>query len=143
VKQARAGHARRRTASQYSIGAYEKARAYAASAISVGRGGLAVALSKSLIAGGKGAKINLSKLPGTAKAVDEVLFAESSGRILVSVSPKNVRAFEKVLSGIPFAKIGSVEEKSTVVITLGSKTIVKTTLSSLTKAYRKPFKKYE
>jgi phosphoribosylformylglycinamidine synthase len=123
--------------------AYEKARAYAASAISVGRGGLAVALLKSLIAGGKGAKINLSKLPGTAKAADEVLFSESSGRILVSVSPKNARAFEKVLSGIPFAKIGSVEEKSTVVITLGSKTIVKTTLSSLTKAYRKPFKKYE
>jgi phosphoribosylformylglycinamidine synthase len=123
--------------------AYEKARAYAGSAISIGRGGLAVALSKSLIAGGKGAKVNLSKLPGTAKTIPEVLFSESSGRILVSVSAKNARAFEKALSGIPFAKIGTVEEKSAVAVTLGSKTIVKTTLSALTKAYRKPFKKYE
>jgi phosphoribosylformylglycinamidine synthase II len=123
--------------------AYEKARPLVSSAISVGRGGFASALSKTLIAGGFGAAVSLSKVSGSAKAADELLFSESSGRILVSVSPKNARAFEKSFTGIPFAKIGTVSDKQTIVVTLGSATIMKTTLGDLTKAYRKPFKKYE
>ena len=50
-------------------------------------GGLSVALSEMLMAGGFGAELSLNELAGNAERVDYKLFSESNGRWIVEVSP--------------------------------------------------------
>ena len=106
----------------------------AASAIGVGRGGLAVALAKSAVAGQLGAEINLKNLPGNAKRNDSILFSESQGRILVSVRPEAKGAFEKLYQGRTLVEIGKVTGER-VSIEL-PKTRVEASVSELKSAYR-------
>jgi len=61
-------------------------------AMAIGLGGLGPALAKFCIAGQYGLDIDLSKVDLPA---DKILFSESTGRILVSIAPKHVKAFEK------------------------------------------------
>lgn len=87
-----------------------------ASARGIYRGGLAVHLALSALAGRLGADIRLSDIPvhGVDRA-DSILFSESQGRFVVTVAPENRKVFEKILAGQPFACVGSVVEKSDVV----------------------------
>ncbi len=62
------------------------------SAMAVGYGGLGVVLAKKAIAGGFGLDIDLSSFDIRA---DKMLFSESTGRIVVTVSPKNKKNFER------------------------------------------------
>ncbi|MEK7107228.1 MAG: AIR synthase-related protein, partial [Patescibacteria group bacterium] len=110
------------------------------SAISIGRGGLAVALAKSCVAGQLGAKIDLQNLPGNAQLDDAVLFSESKGRVLVSVRPESKAAFEKLYQGLTLVEIGKVNGES-VSIEL-PKTRVEASVSELTEAYRSFFKNW-
>ena len=112
----------------------------AASAIGVGRGGLAVALAKSAVAGQLGAEINLKNLPGNAKRNDSILFSESQGRILVSVRPEAKGAFEKLYQGRTLVEIGKVTGER-VSIEL-PKTRVEASVSELKSAYRSFFKNW-
>src|SRR5262249_55979335 len=76
-----------------------------ASAIAVNFGGLAVALAKKAIAGQIGLDIDLSAFKLRA---DKLLFSESNGRILVTIAPQNVKAFEKIFKKFGFfERIGS------------------------------------
>ncbi|MCR4325475.1 MAG: AIR synthase-related protein [Patescibacteria group bacterium] len=77
-----------------------------ASAASVGRGGLAVALARGCIAGQMGASVDVSKIPGSAKQAESILFSESQGRVLVSVREGNEKGFERLCKGLHFARIG-------------------------------------
>jgi len=80
-----------------------------ASSISVTRGGLAVALAKSALAGklGLGVEIN-----GRGKG----LFSESSGRLVVTVNPKNKSQFEKIMVGSISCLVGKVTRKPEILI---------------------------
>lgn len=77
-----------------------------ASAIPVGFGGLGTALAKMAIAGQMGMDIELDAL--TDIRMDKLLFSESTGRIVVSVAPQNVKAFEKVFDRVKCTKIGHI-----------------------------------
>ncbi|MEK7480258.1 MAG: AIR synthase-related protein, partial [Patescibacteria group bacterium] len=77
-----------------------------ASAIGIGRGGLAVALAKSSVAGQLGANVDLSDIPGGARTPDAKLFSESQGRFTISVRKGNEKKFEAMLKKVPFARIG-------------------------------------
>jgi phosphoribosylformylglycinamidine synthase len=112
-----------------------------ASAIGVGRGGLAAALAKTAIAGKLGIMSDLSKLPGSAKQPDSILFSESQGRILVSIRHEAHRAFAALFRGVPLTKIGEVTKKESLETKLGD-TYLKFSLESLATAYRKPFKNW-
>ncbi len=112
-----------------------------ASAISVGRGGLAAALAKTAIGGKLGIMADLSKLHGSAKQSDAVLFSESQGRILVSIRHEAHRAFAPLFRGVPLTKIGEVTKKESLEMKLGE-TYLKLSLESLATAYRKPFKNW-
>lgn len=79
-----------------------------ASAQSVHRGGLAVALAKTAMAGMLGIEASLKALPGKQSREDYALFSESAGRAVVTVSPTNAAKFEQAMKGIAFAKIGEV-----------------------------------
>lgn len=114
-----------------------------ASSISIGRGGLAVALAKKAIGGKLGLTITLKNLPGETKRDDFALYSESQGRILVTVAKTNKEAFEKILQGNNFKQIGKVTKEPTLVIKgLQGNEILNLDLRKATDAYRKTFKDY-
>ncbi|MBI4093412.1 phosphoribosylformylglycinamidine synthase [Candidatus Kaiserbacteria bacterium] len=113
-----------------------------ASTIGVGRGGLAIALAKSAIAGQLGARVDLATLLGSASSDESKLFSESQGRFVVSVQKEKEREFKKGLSagggsssggkGVPHARIG----------TVGGSALFDVPLEKLTEAYRSFFKNW-
>lgn len=113
-----------------------------ASAISITKGGLGVALAKMLIAGQLGADIDLSKAPNEVDRDDTLLFSESQSRIVVTIGPKNKEKFEKLLSGNDFALIGKVNNNDSVQIKglCGDKLNVK--ISDLEKSYKETLRDY-
>jgi phosphoribosylformylglycinamidine synthase len=123
--------------------AFEKANMeeLVASAISVNRGGLAVALSRMCIAGEKGIEVNLEKVRGKAKAPHAILFSESQGRIVATVSLENAEKFEKLFKGMPLQKIGIIAGKG-LSIRDGRKVLATLSLPKAEEAYRKTFKNW-
>lgn len=107
-----------------------------ASSLSVTSGGLAVALAKASVGGMLGCTISIKNSLGNASGVEAKLFSESQGRILVTVSPKNVKAFEKIMKNIPYTKLGKVSKDSKVLITDKGK-VIDTTVKKLYAIYHK------
>ncbi|VVB99687.1 Phosphoribosylformylglycinamidine synthase subunit PurL [uncultured archaeon] len=73
-------------------------------------GGFGVAISEMCFAGGKGAEIDLAKMPLGAEIErnDFALFSESNSRFITEVEEGNAVQFEKEMQGVAFAKIGNV-----------------------------------
>ncbi len=111
-----------------------------ASALSVGRGGLAVALSKMAMAGELGVEADIAKVRSTVKHSHAVLFSESQGRILATVSPDLATQFEKLFKGQSIRRIGVVTKGKSISIKIGKKKIASLSLNSALAAYRKTFK---
>jgi phosphoribosylformylglycinamidine synthase len=122
--------------------AFEKAMKdnLVASSVSVERGGLAVALAKSSIAGMCGADIDISPL-GSIRA-DKILFSESQGRILVSVDPKKADKFESVMKGCKVSKIGSVSGNGNIRITKNGSDVVSLPCAAAHDAYHATFRNF-
>ncbi|MDZ7295662.1 MAG: phosphoribosylformylglycinamidine synthase subunit PurL, partial [candidate division KSB1 bacterium] len=76
-------------------------------------GGLGVAIAEMAFAGGRGATIDLSRVPHDLTVVrnDTLLFAESCSRLLVEVPQKAAEEFGRLLAGLPYAVIGQVQEQ--------------------------------
>jgi phosphoribosylformylglycinamidine synthase II len=118
-------------------------RGLVASSISMERGGLGLALAKSALAGMAGVTVRLTDVPSLAERNDTLLYSESQGRVLVSVSPANRAAFERIFKGLPIGLIGEVSEKAEILITGRSgKVIVQTDVDSLMKTYKGRFKDF-
>ena len=113
---------------------------FIASAIGVGRGGLAVALAKSAVAGQLGASVNLTKISGTAKRSEAILFSESQGRMLVSVRRGRESDFERACQGVTLTRIGEVGGSS-VSFQLPTANC-QLSVSDLTESYRSFFKNW-
>jgi phosphoribosylformylglycinamidine synthase len=114
-----------------------------ASAISITRGGLGIALAKTALAGKLGIKISLTNLPGKVSRNDFALFSESQGRILVTINPKNKKEFEKIMKGNNFKQIGQVTDNQQLIIKgADNKTTVDLGLEKIEKAYKLTFKNY-
>lgn len=77
-------------------------------------GGIGVALAEMCLAGGRGAKIDLHKLPGAATIDrdDTLLFSESLCRLIVEIDPDDEEEFEELCADIPCACIGKVTESN-------------------------------
>jgi len=114
-----------------------------ASSISVNSGGLGIALAKACVGGNIGCNISVSNI-GCLTA-DAKLFSESQGRILVSVAPKNVKVFEKIMKDIYYVKLGKVTTAGRFIITntknsghsVSTMEVVKTTVKKLHTIYHK------
>ncbi len=114
-----------------------------ASSISIGRGGLAVALAKKIIGGQLGADIYLKNLPGSVNRNDFALYSESQGRILVTIAPSNKKIFEKAMLGNAISQIGKIVKEPTIKINgLKGEEIINLNLKDATNAYRKTFADY-
>lgn len=113
---------------------------YISSAVSLERGGFAVALAKSAIAGALGCEIDLSRLPTLkTERIDALLFSESQGRILVSLDPAYRREFEKLMQGISFSHIGEVIDNGKLIIKSNGNPVINTGIHKLTESYRSTF----
>ncbi len=106
------------------------------SALAVGYGGLGVTLAKKAIAGQFGLDIDLS---GFELRSDKMLFSESTGRIVVTVAPKNKKAFEKNFKGFEQCHyIGSVSYSENLFI----RDILTLDIKTLDEAYKAPLRDY-
>jgi phosphoribosylformylglycinamidine synthase len=117
------------------------------SAISVGRGGLGVALAKTAIASQLGMSVDLSKgvimhNSECGKRDDYMLFSESQGRIVVTINPSYQNKFEKLMvnNNVSFGKIGVIIDNKAFSITRNSS--IFTSLDKLTDSYKSTFKEY-
>ncbi|MCE9549343.1 phosphoribosylformylglycinamidine synthase [Candidatus Nomurabacteria bacterium] len=104
------------------------------SSISVTLGGLGIALVKASVGGMLGCNISLKNISGNAETAEAKLFSESQGRILVSVSPRNTGAFEKLLGDVAFSRLGKVSSDKKFIITDKEK-LINTDVKALYKIY--------
>ncbi|MBI5619653.1 phosphoribosylformylglycinamidine synthase [Candidatus Gottesmanbacteria bacterium] len=108
-------------------------RGLVASSQSVHRGGVAVAIAKTALAGLYGVDVTIDRAP----------FSESQGRIVVTVAPQNARAFENVMTGNAYACIGSVTERKRILMKdHGGRVIVDSSLHYAQRSYLSTFKEY-
>ncbi|MBI3291904.1 MAG: phosphoribosylformylglycinamidine synthase subunit PurL [Elusimicrobia bacterium] len=97
-------------------------------------GGLGVAAAEMAFAGEVGANLDLAKLPfrGLDRMDLALLFSESPSRWLVEVSPHHQKAFEQVISGLPFGLIGkTITAKTLVVHGINGRVILRESLAIL------------
>lgn len=111
-----------------------------ASAISVGRGGLAVAFMKTAMAGKQGMSVDVSKSVKDVGRADLALFSESQGRLVVTIDPKNKEKFEKIFKGQSFEKVGTIGGRA-ISMKAGSASVQVSIDDALT-AYKKRFKNW-
>ncbi|MBN2401339.1 MAG: phosphoribosylformylglycinamidine synthase [Spirochaetes bacterium] len=111
-----------------------------ASSISIERGGLAIAIAKSSMAGLFGFNIDIAKMPAVTKLrKDTLLYSESQGRLLVSVNPSNKKAFEDIFKNLPFACLGKVSKYNDMIINFNDIITIKTDVDSMLKIYKGRF----
>lgn len=91
------------------------------------RGGLGVHAAMAAMAGGLGMRLDLGKVPvayagaqvksGPGPRDDHILFSESCGRFILTVSPAVRGAFEGLAGGLPCAPVGEVLAEPVFVVT--------------------------
>ena len=107
------------------------------SAHDVSDGGLAVAFAESALGFGLGAEIDIANVPAETDREDALLFSESAGRFIVSVSPANAERFEKAMAGTIFRKAGRVRGDKRFIIRRGEAVMVNDAIEDLRNAYFK------
>jgi len=113
------------------------------SAIPIGRGGLGTALVKTSLAGMIGVQVSLENLPGESTRDDFMLFSESQGRILVSVSPAQQKPFEKIMKNCPNTLIGYVVDNGRIIVNdKRKKEIIDLKIGTVLEKYRSTFKNF-
>ena len=92
-------------------------RGLAASAHDLSDAGLGTALAETALAGGLGMEIELAAVVREGVDRDDfLLFSESAGRFVVTVKPDDAGAFEEVMAGTVYARVGRVTEQRRLVI---------------------------
>ncbi len=103
-------------------------------------GGLAVALAESALAGDLGMDVDLRRV--VAEGVsrdDEVLYAESPGRLVATVAPEHASEFAMVMEASRFAKIGTVTAEPVLRVSgLGGEQIMAEPTAELKAAWQRP-----
>ncbi len=115
-----------------------------ASAHDLSDGGLAVAVAESAFAGALGVKLDVTKVPrkGVIERDDIVLFSESNGRILVSVSPAHRDRFEAIMAEAPFAAVGEVNGSGFMKVSgTGGKVLISLPSEELWRHWKAPLEK--
>ena len=101
-------------------------------------GGLSVCLAESCFGHDGGAHVDVSQVLSENDNLNEwgILFGESLGRIVVSVSPQNSPEFEKMVEGHAWYKIGTVTHEKKLVIVDEKRTLLESDIESLKIAWK-------
>ena len=114
-----------------------------ASAQSIHRGGLAVALAKTAMGGLQGMDIYLPQVPNHTDRDDFALYSESQGRIIVTVNPDHTRDFESLMSGNIVSKIGTVRnDEKFRIIGRNGENVVDSEIPKMLESYKSTFRGY-
>ncbi len=108
-----------------------------ASVHDVSDGGLAVCFAECTVGSGLGASIDLAKINATTQNEKALLFSESAGRFVVSVSPENVEKFDFIMKGLPAAKAGRVRGDRRFIIQREDKMIINEEVEKLREAFNR------
>jgi phosphoribosylformylglycinamidine synthase len=111
-----------------------------ASAHDVSDGGLAVAFAESALGLGFGAELDLGQIATTTDREDAILFCESPGRFVVSVSAENAARFEKIMENTVCKKAGRVRGDRRFLIKRGEQIIINDSIEDIKAAYNKGVK---
>lgn len=103
-----------------------------ASCHDLSEGGLAVAAAEMIIGGRLGAKLELGDEPDSLRA----LFGETSGCLLVEITPSQQETFCAVMGKLPYRLIGTVESNPALQVFRQEKDILDVNLSSLLNAWK-------
>ncbi|MDZ7413627.1 MAG: AIR synthase-related protein, partial [candidate division KSB1 bacterium] len=106
-------------------------------------GGLGVAIAEMAFAGGRGATIDLSRVPHDLTVVrnDTLLFAESCSRLLVEVPQKAAEEFGRLLAGLPYAVIGQVQEQPRLEVRgVQGRVVVEAAVADLKESWQAPLR---
>ncbi|MGQ9687558.1 MAG: AIR synthase-related protein [Desulfobaccales bacterium] len=110
-----------------------------ASCHGVYRGGLAVHLALSSLAGGVGVEVDLTALlPGFP--AHAALYSESAGRFLVSVAPGQRRRFEEIFQGQLYHLLGEVRPDRQFILKRRGRLLLTADLDDLLQAWTAPFR---
>ncbi|GAB4347120.1 MAG: phosphoribosylformylglycinamidine synthase subunit PurS [Candidatus Abyssubacteria bacterium] len=102
-------------------------------------GGLGVALAETAFAGGLGIKADISAAPcDEPLRADYLLFSESQSRFVVTVAARKSKEFERLMDGVPFARIGKVTESPVLLLKEGKRELVSADIFELKKAWQQP-----
>ena len=116
-----------------------------ASAISVGRGGLAVALAKTAMAGKLGLEADFEENDiYNCDSFHSLLYSESQGRIIVTISPNDKDRFEGILakrSVDEYCLLGKISEDDFIVKSY-SREIINIPVNKLLESYKSTFKNF-
>jgi phosphoribosylformylglycinamidine synthase len=112
-----------------------------ASVHGVYRGGICVHLALAAMGGELGLDVDLDRIPGQGiERIDHLLYSESCGRFILTVSPRNRARFESLLDGAPVSLIGSVcEEAHLRLHRSGGNPLVDLDVSALKECWKRPF----
>ena len=112
-----------------------------ASVHGVYRGGIGVHLAMTAMGGNVGLDVDLSRIPTEAMLRDDVLlFSESAGRFIVTISPDHQQRFEEHFTDAPVAPIGRVvQEPDFIIRSSGAAPIVQQTVDQLKTAWKMLF----
>jgi phosphoribosylformylglycinamidine synthase len=107
------------------------------SAATPAKGGLAVALARSAMAGELGCEAALEDAPGAAALDDdELLFAESNSRFVVTVAAEDAEAFAQRLRGQPCRCVGHVTAEPQVLLKRDGSILVEADIDALKTRYK-------
>ncbi len=105
-------------------------------------GGLGVALAEVAFSGSLGMEVDLREAPQEGVERDDyLLFSESQSRFVVTVRPEHRGAFEEVMEGVPFSRIGVVREGRIFgVIGLEGRKVIEADIFRLKEAWQRPLR---
>jgi phosphoribosylformylglycinamidine synthase len=112
-----------------------------ASAHGIYRGGMGIHLAMAAMGGNLGMRVELERVPTDhVDRNDVILFSESSGRFVVTIDPKNKAPFEKIFKGLAFACIGTVTERTDLVVNgCDGANLINIPVQDLKIAWKQPF----
>ncbi|MFZ5501626.1 MAG: phosphoribosylformylglycinamidine synthase subunit PurL, partial [Candidatus Micrarchaeota archaeon] len=108
-----------------------------ASAHDVSDGGIAVAFAESALGFSLGAELDMAQAACETDDRSAMLFSESAGRFIVSVSPENVERFEAAMKGTVCRKAGRVRGDKRLIIKHGDAILINDAIADARESYFK------
>ncbi len=101
------------------------------------KGGLALALARSAMAGNLGLELDLDACPGTGEMADDsALFSESNGRFVVTTSSADSGAFEELMRQLPCQRAGRVRGDDRLVVRRAEATVLDVSVGDLKTSFK-------